>query len=83
MSSAEIYTKPSCPYCVKAKDLLRRNSIQYQEFIIGQNGITKETVEVKIGDGRTIRTVPQIFVDNNYIGGYTELCQFFAESKKD
>lgn len=73
MRTAEIYTKPSCPWCVRAKELLTSNGIEYKEFIIGVDGVTKETIENKIGNGIQIRTVPQIFLDGKYIGGCTEL----------
>lgn len=80
MKTAEIYTKPSCPWCVRAKELLKSNGIEYKEFILGIDGVTKETVEQKIGNGVQIRTVPQIFLDGNYIGGCTELMKVLSAS---
>jgi len=77
--TAEIYTKPACPWCVKAKQALSRHGISYTEFTIGTNGITKETVEQKIGAGAVVKTVPQIFIDGKYIGGCTELLKSFGE----
>ena len=72
---AEIFTKQGCPYCVKAKHLLGQNKISYVEYELGVNGISKETIEQKIGKGAVVKTVPQIFLNGEYVGGYTELAK--------
>ncbi len=79
--TVEIYTKPNCPYCVKAKHLLNQKGISYKEFTIGGAGASKEDIQARItrmGLSHQVRTVPQIFYKNKdelwvYIGGYTEL----------
>lgn len=76
MRTAEIYTKPTCPWCTRAKALLKQNNISYVEFILGIDGVSKETVEAKIGNGVKVTTVPQIFIDSKYVGGCTELMKF-------
>ena len=58
---AKIITKSDCPYCVRAKALLTQNEIPYQE-------IDRSAVE-----DFPYKTVPQIWLDGNYIGGYTDL----------
>ncbi len=78
MKTAEIYTKPSCPWCVRAKDLLKLNGISYVEYVLGVDGVTKETIEKKLGDGTQIRTVPQIFIDGKYVGGCTDLMKLLG-----
>ena len=78
MSKAEIYTKSSCPWCVKAKNLLDQNGVQYVEHTIGSPGATKESIEAKIGNGASVRTVPQIFLDGKYVGGYTDLAKLYG-----
>lgn len=78
--SAEIYSKTSCPYCIRAKVLLSQKNIPYQEHILS-GSITKADIEKKLkslGINTEVKTVPQIFyTDKNnkvhYIGGYTEL----------
>ena len=70
---AEVYSKTTCPWCAKAKALLTNNGIEYTETLVNGPGI-KEGIERKAG--REIRTVPQIFIDGNYIGGYTDLEKF-------
>ena len=76
----EIYTKPSCPYCIQAKILLKNKNVEIVEHTIGINNITKETVQQLVNNlGLTteVRTVPQIFLHKEdqvvYIGGYTDL----------
>jgi len=85
--SAEIFTKPSCPYCVKAKSLLTENNITFSEKIVGKD-ISKDDIQEivdNMGVETTIRTVPQIFFHNasvgrvEYIGGYTELTKYFED----
>lgn len=80
MKSAEIFTKPSCPYCVKAKALLTSKKIPYVEYIIGVDGVTKETIEAKIGVAGSVKTVPQIFIDGSHIGGCDNLMEWIKRN---
>lgn len=84
---AEIYTKENCPYCVRAKELLAIKKIEYREFIISpgydekpltetQQYVTKDQLLEKAPNART---VPQIWLEGSYIGGYTELAAFFKK----
>lgn len=66
---AIIWSKYNCHYCESAKKLLESKSIPYEEKKIG-DGYTKEELLEAVPDART---VPQIFLDDEYIGGYTEL----------
>lgn len=68
--TAEVYGTQACGYCRRAKSLLKARGIEYQEFIVGED-ISSETLSSKIG--KPALTVPQIFLDGEYIGGYTEL----------
>lgn len=76
----EIYTKPTCGYCVQAKNLLNSKGIPFKEFTIGTNA-SKEDIQQRInglGSSAQVKTVPQIFyIDKNnittYIGGFTDL----------
>lgn len=69
----EIYTKPNCEYCVKAKILLNEKNLEFKEYVIGQN-IDRETVLKKFPQ---IKTVPVILKNGEYIGGYQDLTNFF------
>lgn len=65
----EIYTWSYCPYCVRAKQLLEQRNISYNEYIIDNNTTKKRELQSKTNQN----TVPYIFIDNKFIGGYTEL----------
>jgi glutaredoxin 3 len=69
----EIYTKDACPYCVQAKKLFESKGWEYTEHYI--NADTRQTLleELTTRLGVAPRTVPQIFIDGQAIGGYTDL----------
>lgn len=71
--NAEIYTKTDCNYCVRAKELFKNKNIKYKELVLGSD-YTREDLLKKVPQARS---VPQIWLDGNYIGGYTELAAFF------
>lgn len=80
MKKFEIYTIPNCPHCVRAKDLLTRKQLQYVEYTVNQNGITKNTIQERVNklmSNVSVRTVPQIFLFKDglesYIGGADDL----------
>lgn len=66
---AIIWSKYNCTFCEQAKTLLKTKGIPYEERKIG-DGYTKEDLLESIP---TARSVPQIFLDDELIGGYTEL----------
>ena len=68
---AIVWSKYHCPYCDQAKALLASKGIQFEERKIG-DGYTKEDLLEAVP---TARTVPQIFLDDTLIGGFTELKQ--------
>lgn len=72
MKKAVIWSKYHCPYCDQAKALLTQRGIEFEEKKIG-DGFTKEDLLEEIP---TARTVPQIFIDEQLIGGFTELKQY-------
>lgn len=77
MSKAVIYTKTTCPWCVKAKDLLKEKGVEFEEILFGSpQAPTKEAISEAVG--RPINTVPQIILDGKYIGGYTDLARHFG-----
>ena len=71
MTTAIIWSRYHCPYCDQAKALLKQKGIQFEERKIG-DGWTKEELLEEIP---TARTVPQIILNGELIGGYTELKQ--------
>lgn len=69
MARVEVYTTPSCPYCVRAKRLLTEREIAYEEIDVSADDALR--MDIMRRSGR--RTVPQIFIDGASIGGYDEL----------
>jgi glutaredoxin len=69
---AIVWSKYHCPYCDQAKALLKAKNIEFEERKIG-DGFTKEELLEAIP---TARTVPQIIIDGNLIGGFTELQKY-------
>ena len=67
--SAIVWSKYNCPYCDQAKALLTQRGIKYEERKIGDGYSREELLEAV----PNARTVPQIFLDGNLIGGFTEL----------
>jgi glutaredoxin 3 len=66
-----IYSKPFCPFCVKAENFLRQRGISYAKIDIGRNPELRDVMIEKSG-GR--KTVPQIFDhEDNHIGGFDDL----------
>jgi len=66
---ATVWSKNQCPFCVQAKALLESRGIDYEERNV-QEDWTREQLLAAVP---TARTLPQIFLDDNYIGGFTEL----------
>ena len=74
--TAIIWSKYHCSYCDQAKALLRSKGIIFEEKKIG-DGYTKEELLEAVP---TARTVPQIFLDGELVGGFTELKKKLTES---
>lgn len=72
--STIVWSKYHCPFCDQAKALLERKGIAYEERKIG-DGYTREDLLQEIP---TARTVPQIIMNGEYVGGFTELKQRLA-----
>jgi glutaredoxin 3 len=71
---AIVWSKESCPYCIKAKVLLRNKGYEIEERVIGF-GYTKDQLLESVP---LARTVPQIFLDGEYIGGHDDLVKHFG-----
>jgi len=74
-----VYTKQSCPYCVRAKHLLARKGVAYEEISVeGRDDLRGWLVE-RTGQ----MTVPQIFAGDRPLGGYSDLAALDAEGELD
>lgn len=79
MSDIIVYSKQICPYCTRAKALLKRKNAEFNEIIIDSEELRDEMIE-KSG-GRM--TVPQIFIGDYHVGGYDDLEQLNRDGKLD
>ena len=74
----EIYSKSNCLYCDKAKNYFTQNKIDYVEH----NAEIPEVFDVLMTRNPYARTMPQIFINDELIGGYTDL-EDWLQTKKD
>ena len=70
MAKVTVYTTDYCPYCVRAKDLLKRRGVEFEEIKLDQDD---DQVWDELYQRSQMRTVPQIFADGKILGGFTEL----------
>ncbi len=80
MLKIEVYSKAVCPYCVRAKKLLTKKGVSYTEIDIAQNTELRDMM-IKRTNGR--QTVPQIFINDNHVGGCDDLYALEAAGKLD
>ena len=78
MKNVEIYTGPLCAFCNFAKALLDRKGISYKEIFIGDD---TNKMEEMIKKSNGMRTVPQIFIGGQHIGGNDKLRTLEREGK--
>ena len=79
MPHVVMYTTAICPYCVRAKMLLQRKGVDYEERRIeGSRELMREMLERS-----RRRTVPQIFIDDLHVGGFDDLADLDMEGRLD
>ncbi len=74
----EIYTWQSCPFCLRAKALLKRKGVEFTEYSIDGDDQARAKMSQR-ADGR--RSVPQIFIDDRHIGGCDDIYELEDEGK--
>ena len=74
-----VYSKPACQFCDKAKALLTQLKIEYTERVVTKDISLEELFEEL---GKPVRTIPQIVIDENHIGGFNELREYFVDEGK-
>jgi glutaredoxin 3 len=79
MAKIEIYTTPFCGYCARAKSLLDKKGAVYVEMDV----MMDETKRTEMRDRTKRSTVPQIFINGQYIGGSDELAALEHAGKLD
>lgn len=70
-----VFTKPGCPYCIKAKQLLLDRDMSFEEIELGRSATL---TSLKAVSGR--ETVPQVFIDGKHIGGSDDLAAYFESN---
>lgn len=78
-----VFGKKNCPYCVRAKEVLRSKMLEftYKDVVEDEVFFMQMDNSVKAATGKSAETVPQIFVDDRYIGGYDELVEYFNQQE--
>jgi GrxC family glutaredoxin len=79
MADIQVYTKEWCPYCTWAKALLNAKGLSYREVDVTVDPAAEQEMIVRSG----LRTVPQIFIDGESIGGFDALSSLNATGELD
>lgn len=80
MKNVQIYTTTQCPFCINAKRLLKAKGIEFEEINIGDD---EAFMLNRLAEKTGIYTVPQIFVNEEFIGGCDDLYQLERQNKLD
>ena len=80
MKEVKIYTTQSCPFCVKAKRLLQRKGVEYEELRVD---LKPELIAEAVEKSGGLRTVPQIFIGDHHVGGCDELYDLEGQNRLD
>lgn len=81
MTKVEIYTWSSCPFCIRAKNLLQQKGVQYIEYKIDGDEQARRAMVARGSDGK--RSVPQIFINDRHVGGCDALYDLEAAGELD
>lgn len=79
MAKVVIYSKTYCPFCVRAKNLFDNKGVAYEEIMVDSDPQLYTDLKQRTG----MMTVPQIFIDDKLIGGFTELAALDGEGGLD
>ena len=74
-----VYSKNNCVYCTKAKHMLKTLGLDYEEKMMESFDSPQAMLE---DIGKNVRTMPQIKIDGELIGGYNQLVEYFADKGK-
>jgi glutaredoxin 3 len=80
MAKVEIYSTGTCPYCVRARNLLERKGVQYIEYRVDLKPELRPEMERRASGGNS---VPQIFIDDRHIGGCDDMHALDADGRLD
>jgi len=80
LPKVEIYTTAWCPYCIAAKKLLEQKNVEYSEIPVDESWSLRAAM-TKRSRGR--RTVPQIFINDEHVGGFDDMAALERRGKLD
>lgn len=78
-AQVKIYTTPYCPYCVRAKHLLRQKGVAYEEIDVQDRGDLRAWLVKATGQ----RTVPQVFINDRSVGGFSDIDELDQRGELD
>ncbi|MGK7943998.1 MAG: glutaredoxin 3 [Microcystaceae cyanobacterium] len=79
-ANVEIYTWSTCPFCIRAKGLLSKKGVDFTEYCIDGDNAAREKMAQRANGGRSL---PQIFINEQHIGGCDDLYALEFEKKLD
>jgi glutaredoxin 3 len=79
-AKVEIYTWATCPFCIRAKNLLNRKGVEFTEYSIDGDEAARAKMSER-ANGR--RSVPQIFINDRHVGGCDDIHALEAQGKLD
>jgi len=79
MKPVEIYTTPTCPYCIAAKGLLKKKNVSFTEIDVSRDPALRDAMTARAGR----RSVPQIFIGGKHVGGCDDLHALEHDGKLD
>ena len=79
MPEVQVYTWSNCPFCIRAKDLLSRKGVPFKEIDLDGKDDELKALRERTG----MRTVPQIFIGETHVGGFSELAALDAKGELD
>lgn len=80
MAKVEMYTTQVCPYCVRAKDLLKRKGVTVTEYRVDLDDAKRDEM---LARANGLRSVPQIFINDRHIGGSDDLHALDSKGELD
>ena len=79
MATVKIYTKTTCPACQLAKEILTKKQVQFEEIILDDKPEEFSELQART----SMRTVPQIFINDHLIGGCSDMMELDKNNKLD
>ncbi len=79
-ATVEIYTTPTCGFCMAAKRMLTKKGAAFAEISVAGDPAKRQEMMTRANGGYT---VPQIFINGTHVGGFTDMAELDAEGKLD